>query len=211
MSAFTWNDDYTLAYAGTDDPRVVAVVQLDSDPSAPYGDALCPAYWLRARHYTWTADAAGDTFPDNDAADAYAAAKSRLDDDVAARYMRIFHDTRVLEIDKRGNGGSDLLVLLDTPAYRAHVGRDNSIHLTWTDADLFAGEYDEWVAYLDGEVYGVGYAVLPGRVTDETPIDNLDDWDVTIECWGFYGTEYAQEAALGFEHGAPALDTLLDV
>ena len=58
-------------------------------------------------------------------------------------------------------------------------------------------------------VYGIGYAVLPERTTHETPIE-YDDFEETIECWGFYGDDYAHEAALRFDHGRPDLPPMLD-
>ncbi|MDF2990290.1 MAG: hypothetical protein K0S37_804 [Microbacterium sp.] len=225
MSAWNYTPDYRTQWTPTADPRIVAVIETQDDPSAPYGDALCPAYSLEYA-YAYSVAQVGDTFADAasaDIANAYARARThaahgdaRRDAHAfAARYLRVFHDSRVLELDTRGNGGGDRVILLDTPTYRAHVGRDThptgaTIHRTWTDAELFAGEAAEWRAYMSGDVFGVGYAVLSERVTEETPVpDDLSGWDVTIECWGFYGETHARESAAEMEHGAPVLPELL--
>ncbi|MEV5068899.1 hypothetical protein MRBLMI12_000455 [Microbacterium sp. LMI12-1-1.1] len=220
--SWTADTDYRTEWAETSDPRIVAVIARDAEPSAPYGDALCPAYYVETRGYATRTDRAGEVYHDDESdalaslwADARDRAPHRRDrDEFAARVLRAFHDTRAVSFSG-GYQRKTTILLLDTPAYRAHVGRDTSptgatIHTTWTDDELFAGERGEWVAYLDGEVYGIGYATLPERVTTETPIpDDLAGWDVEIECWGFYGETYAKETALTFEHGAPALPAML--
>lgn len=216
MKMWNWNDAYTIAWHETDDPRIVAVIQRDDYAEAPYGDALCPAYYL---DYPGIPTRAGSVYHDDESDDAaeawqrahaYAANHGRyLDaDEFARRFMRIFYGTRVRDFCGGWNNSGHVL-LLDTPGYAAHISRTVSVDDV-DDETLFAGEESEWRAYLDGEVYGIGYAVIPGRVTDETEFD-FDSSDVTMECWGFYGEDYAQSAALAFEYGKPALPEMLEV
>ena len=212
MNTAEWYDadDYSLAYAETADPRVLAVIQLDQEPSAPYGDALAPAYYLGLR-YHWMTERAGDVYHDEQsdrAAAAYAEALGhfcgrRDREEVAARYLRIFHGVTALH---RLGGDSDADVLIfDTPSYREHVGMPPTL------ADSLEGERNEWRAYLDGDVYGIGYAVNPNRTTAETPVEDVwDDFEVEIECWGVYGRDRAEESAARFDYGAPELAPLID-
>lgn len=212
MSTTTWHDanGYTTFYAETADPRVLAVIQLDQEPQAPDGDALAPAYYLEHR-YEWTTERAGGVCHDDQsdaAASAYAEALTafyghRDREQIAARYLRIFHGITALEMLSDGSGAR--LMIFDTPNYREHTG------MPLTLADPLEGERNEWRAYLDGDVYGIGYAVNPERVTAETPIGDVwDDFEVEIECWGFYGRDYAEESAAAFEMGTPDLAPLID-
>lgn len=224
MSTWTWNSGYSLAWMPTEDPRVVAVIVRDEEPGAPYGDALAPAYWL---DYPHDPRRAGEVFHDDESDElatiwqnvhAYAVngQYSKLPsgrralrdyDTFTARFMRIFHGVRAFEINHREGS----VLILDTPNYRAHVGRPTpDPTAAWDDAEFWEGEASEWRAYLDGDVYGVGFATMPERVTDETPIsDDLDGWDVEVQCWGFAGQEYAMEEAATMEHGAPELPAML--
>ena len=228
-NTWTWDSDYSRAYAPTSDPRILAIIERESYPLVPDGDALCPAYYLERGR----AERAGTVFHDSESdylAQRYAQALdsfyslARWDDDrqaIAARWLRIFHDSRA-QVFSAGYKNDTTILLLDTPSYRTHVGRDSSpdgatIHKTWTDNELFAGDREEWTAYLDGDVFGIGYAYNSARVTDETPLpDNpetleSEGWTVEIECWGFYGERYAQESALSLESGSPDLPDMLDI
>ena len=208
--ALIWHDadDYRAEYAETPDPRVLAIIRRDEEPTAPDGDALAPAYFLDGS----TATRAGDVFHDADsdrAAEAYVNALDvfwdrRNREEIAARYLRIVHGVTALHDLAGGYQNAHRVLIFDTPSYREHVGGI-------AGADPLSGECDEWQAFLDGEVYGIGYAVNEGRVTAEEPVDfENGEWLEEIECWGFYGAEYARESAAGFEHGEPELAPLLD-
>lgn len=76
---------------------------------------------------------------------------------------------------------------------------------------LLAGNAEEWQAALDGDVFGVGWAVNRGRaLADDEPIDLDFGWDVEIECWGVLTEEYAKQSAAAFDYGAPDLPEMLD-
>lgn len=209
----TWHEaeEPGTYYAETDDPRVLAIIQHDMEPQAPYGDALAPAYWLDHQG-GWSAERAGSVFHD-DASDAAAAAYAALigyylqwrDDreEVAARHLRIFHGITALEMLSDGSGRR--LMIFDTPSYRERVGMPDDL------PDPLAGEREEWRAYLDGDAFGIGYAVNLDRTTTETPVSEAwSGFDVEMQCWGFYGREHAKESALTFDGGEPDLPALID-
>jgi hypothetical protein len=206
------DNNYRRQYALTNDPRVVAVIEReqDMDRNPIDGDAFAPAAWITYRNgYVW--EKAGETFQDDDAMNAYVGAldhfgrgtTDRFGVNVAERFMAAFHGTTVREVEVyRG----DVVVILNTPAWRENIGLDD----TGLDrARILDGEVDVWRAVRDGEVYGVGYAVLEGRVMDDgAPID-LDGWDVEIGCWGFLGEKYARDSAASFDGGTPELPAML--
>ena len=207
-NGWTWNDDYSVAYLPTSDPRVLAVIERDTDASAPDGDAYAPAAFFDYRGYGWThyLPFKGSTYQDDDALDTLARAMNEYGqhDERVARYMRIFHDVGIEEVHSFQHRG-DTVYILDTPAHREAMGTPADCP---TD-DYLRGDVEAWQAYLDGDVYGIGYAVNESRVLDDgEPID-LDEWDVTIECWGFYGDDCAMSEAAGFPYGGPELDPLI--
>jgi len=58
-------------------------------------------------------------------------------------------------------------------------------------ASILAGDVETWKAYLDGDIFGIGYAILD----DPEDVGSLED-GLTMTCWGFYGEEDAQTSAL---------------
>lgn len=250
----SWNYEDDIAWAETDDPRVLAVIRRDPEPFAPDGDALAPAYWTDGRR-------AGDVYHDaesDEIAEAYHAARDywtnwdydhgrRLPVDVdtlVARYLWIFYGATFAELSSSG----DDVVIFDTPGFRRHVGAE-PLDEAWTvhgvtapgrgmvevtyvgsrpDAEAWFrtcypehyvttaqritsldGDAAEWQAFLDGDVFGVGYAVNEARTIDDGEPD-IDDFDVEIECWGFAGDKYAmREAHEAADYAATKLDPIL--
>ena len=222
MSTWTDTDDYTRAFAPTDDPRLLAVIERDPEPHAPDGDALAPAYWIEYSS-EYRARVAGDTYQD-DESEALAArwvqarshfrytAGYRYDglsmamivksEAMLERWARVFYET-TFEFVEHPEGD---VLLLNTPSYRAHIGSDGAEAAA---ANFLEGDVAEWRAYLDGDVYGIGYAVNEERVMDDGEPVDLDDFEVTIECWGFSGEDYAKESAASFGAGKPDLADML--
>jgi hypothetical protein len=138
--------------------------------------------------------------------------------DILARWLRIFHGTQVVEIDRRGAsyGVDGRVLIFDTPGYRADMGTPALGTDPALDAAYLDGDRATWAAYMEGDVFGVGYATMPTRTTNETPVSlrdvtpDGDTWDIQIECWGHYGETYARETAAGFEYGTPNLPAMLD-
>lgn len=62
---------------------------------------------------------------------------------------------------------------------------------------ILAGDVETWQDYLDGDVFGIGYATIDdGAATSEDDVDLDVTHDVTMTSWGLYGEEDAQRAAL---------------
>lgn len=194
------------AYRETDDPRLLAIVERTSSDYAPDGDVYAPAYWVEYRG-AWNLTRAGSGFDDDDAREAVERAWGQWgrSHETAARFLRAFHGITVHEV--HGPSQGDLLVILDTPAHRAETGDDTA---TPAPSDEWvAGDVATWRAYVDGDVYAIGHAVNPLRTSHDEPVD-LDDWTVEIESYGYYGDDWAHEAAAALD-GAPdaaALDAL---
>lgn len=201
-----WHEHgYELQWRATTDPRILEVIERQADNSLwPDGDGLAPAYWFEYRG-GWSASRAGSTFDDEDAADAIVTAWNtwgRSRSDIAERYLRIFHGIEFVEL--QGPSQGDLLVLIDGPAFREHIGYTGTEH----GEAFLGGDIEMWQAYIDGDVWAIGHAVLEERTTDETPVDiNEQDWDMRIESYGYYGTAWARESLADVEW--PALDPML--
>lgn len=201
------NDDWTLngdhQYATTNDPRVIAIIERDQDYGGGHidGDVYAPAWYFD----TWREelDDAGSTFRDDASehimsrlADArWRFRHKRLSFDVVERWLRIFHDTTMRQV-KSSIDREAQVVILNTPSWREHVGLDSY------DEHILDGDVESWQAAMSGEVYGIGYAVNEDRTDPDEEID-LDDWDITVEVWGYLGETYAQNAAASFENGEP--------
>ena len=201
---WNWDDNYSIAYAETSDPSVLLVIKRDLYPTAPDGDCYAPAYWWKWIGSGWRYDKAGDTFTDDTVIEAYVEARSRFGYDTASRFMQIFYDTALIRVNDSG----DLpLLIFNTPAFRDYVGIDD------TTIAALEGDRHDWQAYLDGDVFGIGYAVSETRTTTETPVD-LDDvlqnWEINIECSGFYGEEWAKSEAESYDPIDLNLTPLLD-
>lgn len=210
-------DAYDKAFATTSDPRVVVLIERERYYDDPIdGDAYAPAFHFDAGH----AAVAASTFMDDasvDIADRYLAARAyfvnrhyrkggrQMDYNTASeRYLRIFHDTTVIDITSSIDRNAGV-TLLNTPTWRAHVGLDT----LQAGEKAIADDAEEWQHALDGDVFGIGYAVNADRLTDDEEIDLLDgSWEEAIDCWGLLGEDYAKSEAAVFAYGAPNLQPL---
>jgi len=213
-------------FAQTEDPRVLAVIQRDWDASVSEqldGDE-CAIYYREYRGGWRLYHQAGEV--EDEIAAAYCNARDRFgyerysyiqrklvrtrwdDDEISARYMRIFHDTVVLSGITGGYDRSGDWVVFDTPAWRKRCGIEGG-----PSTEHIQGLADSLVQVLDGYVYGIGWATNEARrLPDDEPINLLDgDWEIDIQCWGFIGEDYAKESALAFEMGSPELPEMLEV
>lgn len=225
-SDWTFDSDYKVAFAPTNDPRVLAVIERDEDASFSQcldGDAILPTYMIDRDR----ADHVGGYEDDESLANRMVAAQDRFRyaagyrynglsydmmakaDVMLARWAWIFHGTTINRGSYGYNHAYDILVM-NTPAFREHIGveeeQTREVAQEWVDS------MNEEIANIaDGYVYGIGWATFPERVTDEEPIDLEDGhWSVEIQCWGFVGEEYAQDEAAGFNAGTPDLPPMLD-
>lgn len=181
--------DNGQVWSTTNDGRVIAVIQREDEPSAPWGDGLAPISYVEYGR-NWNVTRHGETFEDDTVLAAHAnALKHWGHDERVERFLKIFYDTTILEVEDRDG----FFTIYNTPAFREHSG------MTDLTADAVSGERDE----VDGDVWGVGWGYYTGEddTSGATPVgDDFDLFDVTIECWGFYGIDYAKESAAAFEH-----------
>lgn len=199
-TTWTWADNYCTAWAETDDPRVLAVIQRDDMADSPNYDSTPPTLI----GYEWGSRADFTTIGGkSNAPDAWLRARKEWDEDTADRFVRIFYGVRHVHYLRSSIDQYVWAVVFDAADWREDMGIEPDTELTSED---LTGEVQ---AYLDNDVYGIGYAVNEGRVTDETPVD-FSTFVPELVCWGFYGEKYAMESAIAFEHGRPDLDTLLD-
>lgn len=225
---WTDNQDYSKAWAPTNDPRVVAVIVRDEEASFSMnldGDAINPTFIVereRADHvggYEGDSESVAQRIVEAQDRFRYAAgyryngltyAMMAKGDEMLARWAWIFHGT-TFHRGSYGYGNEYDMLILSTPEFREHVGLvgeyEHTREQAQADCDAMQSEVS---AIADGYVYGIGYAVFSERVTDEEPIDIEDgNWDENIECWGFVGEDYAKQSAGAFEVGAPELPELL--
>ena len=213
MTDINWTDDHSRGWVRTYDPRVIGVIRRDDCPEAPEccGNSLVKVTTGRGWYYEPSVEALRccEWCPEPALAEAYVRAfehfKYRLDygylsvnadlSTLTLRYMRMFHGvtSTVSEESSPYRFGDSIEVIgLNTADRTMHLG--------------------EWRAYFDGDVFGVGYLI------DESWVDEVDDdviearlADVWMECWGFYGEEWAVESALSMDYLPRDLPEMLPV
>lgn len=218
--------DYKVAFATTNDPRVLAVIEREGEWGGGLieDDGAAPAFYLDGG-----VAPAGSTFMDDESeriakrwVDAhYVAVNSRYGrnsqrlhavwrnpDEFVRRYMRIFHGTVFDRVRSSIDQNTEVLIL-STPTWRKHIGGVAGDELR---LDALGGDVEQWTAALGGDCFGIGWASNVGRVMDqEEDIDPTDGaWTMSIECWRFLGEQYAKDTAADFECGDPDLDPMLD-
>lgn len=217
-SDWTWTDDYQTGWAPTNDPRVVCVIKRADEYGGGHidGDAYAPAFYFERGNIT----DAGSTFMDDASrhiAERYQTARTYFVnrhyakggaqmryDRVAERYLAIFWETSLTYVSSSIEQGYAVHIF-NTPTFRAHVGWEGD----WKSIDV---NKEDWQSALDGDVFGVGYAVYEERVTDEEPVDIEDgNWNISIEVHGYLGEDYAKESAEAFEAGEPELPEMLAI
>lgn len=212
----TTNDDWQEAgeymFATTSDPRVVAVIQRDDDVTSMKdlfdGDTINPVIYVDHCGSLSFTHAAGF---DGGEADLMQRAYEQWGwNGTARRYLWIFHgiaaDNAWGGYDRNGN-----YIVATSRTYRENVGLDEPT--TYAEAVATVESMREEVSKaLDGDVYGVGFAINEARVLkDDEPIDLEDgDWEISLESWGYIGERYAQEEAGSFASCSPDLPALLD-
>ena len=201
MLSINWDDDYSVGWVRTPDPRVIGVIVRDDHPYEP---ECCGQSLVRVVHgggYR-TAEVAAirccDYCPEPAIAEVYARAYDHwarqgwtgMDAaELAERYVRMFYG--VIAVQYVTSESMDVLAF-DT------AGRTQSLA--------------EWRAYLDGEVFSIGYLVRPegvGEVDDDDVQALVDAGDYLIECGGFYGEVEAAEAAVTLDYLTANLPALL--
>lgn len=208
---FDFDDHYEVATCPTDDPRLVALIHRDSQAGPPDGcgfQALLGYEWGSRADFTHI----GDRCVGTDVTDAWERAYQEGGEEFANRFVRVFCGADVFTTRSTIDQYTWAVIFM-TPDLRKHCGIPLDREINTSD-DIDGGEVQ---AYLDADVYGIGWAFNPHRTTTETPVPSADEiltaegWAHDFTCWGFYGYDWACQAALEFEHGRPDMDTLMDM
>lgn len=177
-------------------------VYLEADDSGekPYDEGAVPILSREFRGYGARWEAV------NDQAEEFTgllnALEERFEEEEIERFIRIFLGAYSVIWDSSEN---NRYLAFDTTAWREKVGLSDE----WLDAHtmeretLAKGSLDEIISWANGEVYGY---VLERKlltytryVDPETGFeirnDDSEEWETLDSCWGFFGYEYATEAA----------------
>jgi hypothetical protein len=168
-----------MTYSETLEERDGYRVRLEVDDSAdkPYDDGATPILTIERVGYGTRVEAF------NPQAEAYVSAVAevldRHDMETVERFVKIFYGA--IKMDTYWSDGiRGYYVAFDTAEWRAEVGA--------TPERLKDENYlSEVEAWATGDVYGF--------IVERNDSGDSDDWEETDSCWGFYGHEYAEQAA----------------
>lgn len=167
-----------------------ARIVLDKHPSEPYDDGATPIVQVRRGGYWgWSGEQAGGTSYKVPGDIIEAVGRFGSDSDLLERYLRIFHGVTSV---KWYDSGSYTYFSFVSPDWLEYVGepRDNE----GIKADL-----TEWIAYCEGDVWGVVVEELTTWQRTDVPTygDPIirEEWDEVDSVWGHYGYKWAVEAA----------------
>jgi hypothetical protein len=170
---------------------------IDEDADAPYDDGAAPI--MRLDYYRgggWRAAHVDQGNRPRDCDDRIEEAAQRWgsDFDLLEKYLRAYHGTTKVQT---WHSGEYWYITYDSAVWRDYTG---------APVDAIVGEdlMAEYRAYVEGDVWGY---VVEKRVTWHTdePVADIDrpggtyadrdSWEHVDSCWGFYGQDYAREAA----------------
>jgi hypothetical protein len=180
-------DDDIIATRG-DDLRVR--LELDGSPEPPYDEGSAPILRQFGSRISQVVETTSFLVHPRILE---AAERWGFDDNLFIRYLRAFHGVTRTEYYSRGGWGENRYFSFDPADWRERVGLPDAYlaeHPEVNPADL-----SQWAAYVEGDVYGwvVERRVVWCRADD--PTVTRDEWETVDSCWGFYGREYAEEAA----------------
>lgn len=183
VKVWEWADNYARAYCEGDDPRIIALIEheeyINENPTE-----WCGQHAIVRCDWSWrNLEASG--CQGSDCADSWGAQVTEAfvravnefgDEDWAERYLRIFWDAEVHVLG-------------------SYVDRYSNVIIFVKSDGTESADRETMQAWLDGEVYGIGYAVKLDRADHSEDID-LSEWEVTMDSWGYFGEDYAKEMAL---------------
>jgi hypothetical protein len=119
------------------------------------------------------------------------------------KYLRAFHGATVIKWYGPNNYTDYHYVVYDTPAWSESIGFDDKCAPRANYDAKTAVQMNEYTAYLEGEVYTYDVERRVKKIViycekDGTEIrrTETDSWEPVDSCGGFYGEEWAKEAAL---------------
>lgn len=192
--------------------RYRAVLHLDEMPSKPDGDYFGYVFLLSR----WGLEHWGKAYstPDEDFG-IKAAWEHFRDMELVERYLRMFWDVvGFAYFDTEDSKVINVVTVADLNIW----GWDTEDRTKWPAKDPAENNLDEWRAYVDGDVY---FYTIEERNdwhrTTETVGNSLSDrynvdedmstWDEVDSLHGYYGDQYAREAALEALDGYAPKDT----
>lgn len=129
----------------------------------------------------------------------------RFDEEQVERFLRIFLGAYSVEWESSDNCR---YLAFDTAEWREKVGitdewLNRESDIKQDRSKLAEGSLTEILAWANGEVYGwilerklTTYTTYKDPTTGETVRETeSEDWEQVESCWGYYGDEYAREAA----------------
>lgn len=191
----------------------------DASPDKPYFDGGSPLLRFEYRYYPWSCEQETEITSyvvDSsiiEAAERFGAGRERK---MFERYLRIFHGaTTIVWHESRDY----LYCTFDTAAWREAMGLTPE-HLA-KHPDIELADMDEFIAWLNGEVYGyavqrrevhvqgrheaaareelgnVAYDAVMARASELAAAEDSYEWETVDSCSGFYGyTDYLKGEAL---------------
>lgn len=181
----------------------------DEYPDEPYDCGQCPIVRIDRRY--GRADVGhvmvGDRPTDRDDAIEDALERCHGDWRLFEKYLRAYHGvTKVIQYGP--NNYTDYTYFAyDTPEWVTSIGFDDKIAPRSKYNAELSVQMNEWIAYLEGEVYTWNIErrvnVHQERTTtrmDGTLVSKVEndfaDWEHVDSCGGYYGYDYARQEAL---------------
>lgn len=177
----------------------------DDSADKPYDEGAVPVLVRYFHDYRGSFEAVNDQGEDYAFAVTEAYNRMNRDMDLVARYLRIFHGAYSIMEDSSSEGA---YLAFDTAAWRETVGLTDE-YMSTVPKDvldhekLAEGSLNEIMAWTNGEVYG--FIVEKRFETSKTLTDPVSgvqssvkdgsEWIEVESCYGFYGDQYAREAA----------------
>jgi hypothetical protein len=116
------------------------------------------------------------------------------------KYLRAFHGATVIKQYGPNQSTDYTYIVYDTPAWVKSIGYDDKIAPRADYDAAKAVQMDEYIAYLEGEVYVYDVekqvqwqATYPAS---EVGRDHMNTWETVDSCGGFYGHQFAEEVAM---------------
>jgi hypothetical protein len=174
--------DYTVDTIVSDDGRTRVRIVIDTDASKPYDDGSSPVVRVEYRHHSTEQSGPDTSYKLHDGI-VQAFARWASETDLAERYCRIFHGVTTFAYSYQSDRDA-FYVTLDPTDWRTEVGAPaGSVDMT------------EWIAYVEGDCYGI----VPERLTTWTNDrgETRETWDeIDGSVWGFYGQgDYLEASA----------------
>lgn len=112
--------------------------------------------------------------------------------DAAARYLRVFHNSVVIQLDNDGIlYGSRDKIRAEWLSAGADMPSDDAI------TEWLEGEWKEYRAWAEGDVYGYVVERIVTVHSASGDVCHYGDWEEVESCWGFYGdSDYTMQEGI---------------